>query len=122
MSVFINFSNHPSFRWSEEQLAAARSYGDIMDLPFPNVSPTASTEEVQELAEPVIQKIIEQKPAAVMCQGEFTLSVYVISQLVKQGILVLTACSERVVTEKTENGELVKTAAFHFVQFRPYVI
>ena len=34
-SVFVNFSNHPSFRWSAEQLSAAETYGRVIDEPFP---------------------------------------------------------------------------------------
>ena len=36
MGVFVNFSNHPSLRWSDEQLKVARQqYGEIIDVPFP---------------------------------------------------------------------------------------
>ena len=37
--MFINFSNHPSVRWSAEQTAAAIEFGDIVDVPFPDVLP-----------------------------------------------------------------------------------
>ncbi len=35
--VFVNFSNHPSSRWSKEQMAAAEKYGRVIDEPFPAV-------------------------------------------------------------------------------------
>lgn len=35
--MFINFSNHPSVRWSAEQTAAAMKFGDFVDVPFPDV-------------------------------------------------------------------------------------
>ena len=122
MARFINLSNHPSDKQSDNQLAAAREYGEILDLPFPNVLPEATTEEIKKLAEPIIRQILEEKPAAVMCQGEFSLSVYVISQLMQKGILVLTSCSARDVIETKVDGEYKKTATFRFVQFRPYVL
>ena len=33
--MFINHTNHSSKYWSDEQLVAARQYGDIIDMPFP---------------------------------------------------------------------------------------
>ena len=46
---FINLSNHPSAAWGADQLAAAAQYGTIVDVPFPNIDPTLSTEEVLRL-------------------------------------------------------------------------
>ena len=40
--MFINLTNHPSATWSEEQLKAARQYGEIVDLHFPIIEPTFS--------------------------------------------------------------------------------
>ena len=41
--MFINFSNHPSVRWSAEQTAAAMKFGDFVDVPFPDVPAGADT-------------------------------------------------------------------------------
>lgn len=35
--MFINFSNHPSKLWAEEERNAALQYGTIEDLVFPQV-------------------------------------------------------------------------------------
>lgn len=35
--MFINFSNHPSILWAEEERNAALKYGTIEDLAFPQV-------------------------------------------------------------------------------------
>ena len=33
--MFVNFSNHPSSLWSENQRKEAEKYGEIVDLKFP---------------------------------------------------------------------------------------
>ena len=35
--MFINFSNHPSKLWAEDEKNAAFQYGTIEDLAFPQV-------------------------------------------------------------------------------------
>lgn len=116
--TFINFTNHPSSLWDETQRQAAEAFGTIIDLPFPAVTPDLSSNEITELGDTVIKNILHYDPAAVLCQGEFTLAFYVASQLKKQGISVLAACSER--NTVTVGNE--KRSIFTFVQFREYVI
>ncbi len=119
--MFVNFSNHPSSKWSEAQAQAAAQWGEIVDYPFPNVTAKTSEEEIRSLADRVVCDIAALKPDAVMCQGEFTLTFSVVERLKEQGILTLAACSERVVEEHIgENGEYEKAAVFRFVRFREY--
>ena len=44
--MFINLSNHPHFRWLPEQLKAAECYGEVVDLPFPQIPPQMTGEEL----------------------------------------------------------------------------
>ena len=44
--MFVNFTNHPSGSWGAAQRRAAQVYGEILDLPFPDVPPTLSAAEV----------------------------------------------------------------------------
>ncbi|MBE5924768.1 MAG: hypothetical protein E7271_09970 [Lachnospiraceae bacterium] len=118
--MFINFSNHPSDRWDKSQLNAASKWGEIVDISFPNVDPAMSEQDIAGLATEYIEKILSYSPDAVMCQGEFTLSYTVISQLVKKGITVVAACSKRVVNEKLVDGVQQKEVIFSFEQFRQY--
>ena len=121
VGVFLNFSNHPSTGWSVEQREAAEKYGRIQDLPFPVVSADASEEDIQELADVYLKKIREYSPSAVMCQGEFTLSFAIVKELLKAGIMCVSACSERVVQERiAADGRAVKKSVFRFVKFREY--
>lgn len=115
-SVFINFTNHPSSRWIEKQKKEALKYGKIVDVEFPKVAASGDTNYILNLAEICVEKILQFHPAAVLCQGEFCLAYNVISKLKEKGILVLAACSERIVIE---NGNK-KEVTFVFEQFREY--
>ena len=119
--IFINYTNHPSAKWSAEQRAAAEVYGEIQDLQFPEVSPDMDMQEVAGLAEAETKKILAMKPKVVLCQGEFTLCFAVIERLLAAGIEVVAACSRRAVQELTDkDGTTRKQAEFRFVQFREY--
>ena len=121
MKNFINHTNHPSNRWSAEQIAAAEVFGEILDLPFPAVNPHATSEEVRELVALNLQKILELEPAAVLCQGEFNYTFEMTARLKSFGIKVLAATTERVSTEEIQpDGSTRLTSTFRFVRFREY--
>lgn len=114
--VFVNFSNHPSDKWSRPQTEEAEKYGKIVDFPFPVVNPEASEEEVHAMAEDLTKQIIAMNPAAVLAQGEYTLCYEVVGMLQKEGIPVLAACSER----KTYEQDGKRISFFDFVRYREY--
>ncbi len=122
MSTFINATNHPSAKWSQEQLKAAQGYGEVYDLPFPNVDPTASSEDVRRIAHGYAADIAGQagKGGTALVQGEGSLMYHTIRFLTEEyGVHCVVACSDRKVVESVnEKGETVKTATFCFVQFR----
>lgn len=119
-TVFINCSNHPSEKWSDGQKEAALKYGKITDIPFPPVSPGASEKEVDETAKELCKRIRTFRPAAVMCQGEYTLTYAVISKLRRAGIRVVAACTERQVVEEVIDGRTEKKSVFKFMGFREF--
>jgi hypothetical protein len=119
--MFINFTNHPSANWSPEQIAAADEYGEIIDIPFPEVDPDGDEGYITRLAERYAGGISLRKPKAVLCQGEMTLAFAVAGLLLSMNVTVLAACSKRVVKEAIgENGKAIKIAAFTFTRFRKY--
>lgn len=119
--MFINFTNHPSGLWSKAQLDAASTYGKIVDLPFPNVPPQFSEEEVQRMAAEYLDKILAMKPSAVLCQGEMTLTCLMAHRLLTAGIPALAACSERRTEEQVNpDGSTQKVSVFVFCRFRAY--
>lgn len=119
--MFINLTNHPSAGWSKEQLEAAQQYGEIADIPFPDIRPEASTEEVHQLAEGFIEQIKPKmtEPAVVHIMGEMTFTFYVVSRLKEMGIRCVASTTERVpLTIELPDGTIIKK--FKFVQFRDY--
>lgn len=119
--MFINLSNHPSEMWSEKQKTEAKKYGEICDIAFPGVRPEAKGEEINQLVESYIQKIMKYNQPIVMVQGEFVFTYRLVNKLKERGIKVVSACSERVVSESYEkDGTSRKESIFQFVQFREY--
>lgn len=115
--IFINFTNHRSDLWCAKQIDAAEKFGTIIDIPFPDVAPFYTEQEIEKLGEKYYNEIMSFDPAAVLCQGEFTLAVNVITRLKKSGVKVVAACSKRNVSESGGT----KVSVFDFVQFREYV-
>lgn len=119
--IFINHTNHPSGRWSSEQITASKVYGQIVDIPFPLVRADATTAEVRELVREHVEKIMTMEPAAVLCQGEFNYTFALVERLKSLGVKVLAATSERTVQEETmPDGSTQQVSTFRFVQFREY--
>ena len=119
--MFVNFTNHPSRLWSEKQREAAEKSGEIRDIPFPAVPPDWSIQQVAALAHEYAEQILNLHPDAVLCQGEMTMTYQVVSRLLKAGIPVFSACSDRSVEEiRLPDGSMQKTAHFVFVAFREY--
>lgn len=120
-NVFVNYTNHASAAWSKEQTAAAEAYGPIVDMPFPEIPPEWTAGEVETLARKTAGEILPMKPAAVLCQGEFTYTYCLVGLLKQAGCTVLAACSRRVVQEALDDkGVIHKNTQFRFVQFRAY--
>lgn len=125
--MFINYTNHTSEDWCEEQRKAAEEYGKIVDLEFPKISPYMGVEELYQKADQECERILQQigtekKGTAVLCQGECNLTYLMVQFLQKEHITVVSAVSERKATEKTENGVTKKESEFCFRGFRKYDI
>ncbi len=113
---FINLTNHSSKSWGRKQIEAAKRYGEIVDMPFPNVNPGWSRETVAELSKKMVSRILEDHPRAVLCQGEFCLVYQIVRALQENGVPVVAACSKRMVKEDGNQ----KSVTFEFEQFREY--
>lgn len=118
--MFINLSNHPSSEWSERQLAEAREYGDIIDIPFPAVSPWEDEAYIASLSADYLHDILSgYHPAQDVfhIMGEMCFSFSLVRKLQEKGFTCLASTSERIVTE-TSPGH--KEVCFHFIRFRNY--
>ena len=123
MGIFINLSNHPSRQWGEEQLAAARKFGKIVDMNFPPIDPQTSPEKIQNFAKSVFSLIRALGKPVVMVQGEFTFTYQLVRLLQEAGIRAVVSCSKRVSEEYVdEKGATVKVSSFRFEGFRDYYI
>ena len=121
MGVFINLSNHSSDKWGDAQLSVARTYGEIVDIPFPMISPAAGSDEIDALVREYLDKLSAFDIFAVMLQGEFVFTYRLVNALKSNGITVLSACSERKAVEHIDsNGRTQRESIFEFVQFREY--
>ncbi len=121
--MLINCSNHPAVHWKETQRSAAAEYGEIIDVPFPMIDPMWSEREIAQMADDYAEKIANMRPDAVLCQGESTFQFALTRRLLKKRIVVLAACSVRVVKEfqNRKNG-VGKETLFEFRGFRRYEI
>lgn len=116
--MFINLTNHPSEGWSDEQLAAAHKYGEIMDIHFPNIEPSFTSSMVNSLAENTIEVILTMgRDIVVHAMGEMTFTYAVVSRLKAMNIKCVASTTERN-TVITPDGK--KVSEFKFVQFREY--
>ena len=119
--MLVNFSNHPSFSWSAEQKSAAAVFGEVTDVPFPNVPAHADTGAVSVLADECCAHIYSLGADAVLVQGEMSLAFAVAGRLQRIGLTVLCACSERVCeTAFLDDGSTERRSVFRFVRFREY--
>lgn len=122
MRTFVNFSNHNSKGWSKSQIDEAEKYGTIIDVDFPRVPADADENAIRDLGNEYIEKICAFLPDAVMCQGEFTLTFYVVNELMKRDIVCVSACTERISKEQLmEDGAVNKIAEFKFAGFRKFI-
>ena len=119
-SLFINLSNHPSSQWGENQLAEAKKLGEIVDMEFPVVKPCATTIELDEMAQKLvddIRKLAGENNITVHVMGEMSLTYKVVQRLISWGIRCVCSTTQRIVTEDADGR---KVTEFHFEQFRDY--
>ncbi len=118
--ILINYSNHPSQEWYINQLEAAKEFGEIIDLPFPNISPSASEKDLKSVVNQSIQKITSMDKAnsiTVHIMGEMTFTFAVVTRLKELGIRCVASTTER---KTTYNDDGTKLSEFSFVRFREY--
>lgn len=121
--MFINLSNHPSKTWTEEQVQAASVWGEILDIEFPDIDPTADEDEIMVLAESYFNRILQINSQVgeilvVHLMGELTFCFALLSKLQQKGIKCVASTSRR---ETQDNLDGSKTIRFRFVRFREFL-
>ncbi len=121
--MLINLSNHPKSEWGEMQVnAAEKLWGEIVDVAFPRIDPTDSSDEVAALAECYFQKIRKMIPlpiehSAIHLMGELNFSYTLINLLISSGYKVVASTTVRI-ARTLPNGKTERD--FIFEQFREY--
>lgn len=118
--MLINLSNHPSAKWSAKQLQAAHQFGDIVDLPFPDVNPEADEQSVIALANSYASKVetlASEDEVTVHVMGEMNFIYSFVKRMRERGIACVASTTKRIVKE-LPNGQ--KESVFQFVKFRRY--
>lgn len=118
--LFLNLSNHPSDKWGEAQLDAARAYGKVVDMPFPEIDPGATTEEIYILAEEYAEEITSRYPdrdLTVHIMGEMTFCFRLVTLLHARGVRCVASTTQRKTSELADGK---KESIFEFQEFREY--
>lgn len=127
--IFINYSNHPSSKWSSEQLQAAKDLChkfnpeaevSIMDVPFPSINPSDSTGQLRTQAARQVrefEKLSLDHRVILHVMGEMCYTHNVVKLAEQAGICCVASTTERL---SVENPDGTKTVAFKFCQFRQY--
>ncbi len=117
---FINISNHPSSQWTDEQILAASEYGQIIDIPFPQITPGITSQEMDMLVDNTINTIQSLHPAAILVQGEYIFTYRLVRNLKLRNFHVYAAQSVRDVVEIHKPDGTYKDVHFHFSGFMEY--
>ena len=119
--MLINLTNHPSSRWSDKQKAAAEVYGEIVDMPFPEIREEGCEWYVSDLADQYLRKILnmpDASPFVVHLMGEQTFSYALIKRLRERGITCVASTTKRIVKEEVPGKK--SEVIFQFERFRTY--
>ena len=118
--ILVNLSNHPNSEWQEEQRKAAEQYGDITDMPFPQIAPDADDKQMNELVKQYIEQIkpyTSTHKVTVHIMGEMCFTYRLVRQLSKKGIKCICSTTFRIVRDEGNGKRYVE---FHFKKFRDY--
>lgn len=118
--MFINLSNHPSCKFTADQMTAAKTFGDIVDVPFPNVAPYATAMEVDAMAAQKVSEIIYQygTKCTIHVMGELTFCHSFVKYAKARNIRCISSTTERIAIDNPDGS---KTSVFKFATFRDYM-
>lgn len=119
--MFINISNHPFSSWEADQLKEAQRFGEVYDIPFPNIPSDWGTKDVSDMVYMYMDKITQLLPvpsgdSVVHVMGESVFTFLLVSLLVRNHYKVVASTTERVVTCEGNT----KISKFKFIRFRSY--
>lgn len=119
--MLLNLTNHNSTYWSEKQKEAAQSYGEIVDVPFPQIDESADEIYISNLADEYLHRILkltECQNVTVHLMGEQTFVYALLKRLRKNDIECVASTTKRIVN--TDSSGQKKEVVFQFERFRRY--
>ena len=116
--MLINCTNHPYEIWNEPQREGAKEYGEVVDIPFPEINPKSNSADIRKLVKEYAERIETKNPDAVLVAGEFTFVFMLVDKLLSDGVTVLSSCSSRITKEvMKDDGSNEKQSVFLFERF-----
>ncbi len=123
--ILINYTNHPSAKWSQDQMAAAlEKWGRIIDIPFPQVEPEWDEAEVAACFDAFMTEVTEKlaspglnvSAAEYLIMGEFRYTYYSVRSLLAMGHKVYAHAGKREV-EVVDNKSIYTFRFGRFVEY-----
>ncbi|MCX8081591.1 MAG: CRISPR-associated protein [Bacteroidia bacterium] len=124
--MLINFSNHPFSNWPQNQKELAlNTYGEVVDVLFPNINPDDDQDELLLLGKKYVSEIksLIQKHSenvAIHIMGELTFTYIMVALLQKENIDCVASTTRRITKEIKTDDKIIKTSEFQFIRFRKY--
>ncbi len=119
--MLINLTNHPYSQWCNKQREAARIYGDVVDVPFPEVDEKADEQYISILADRYLQQIFniaKNRDVTIHLMGELTFTFALLKRLQEYSIPCVASTSRRIVTDESAGRK--EEVIFLFERFRNY--
>lgn len=119
---FYNITNRPSNEWDKKQLEAAKEFGEIIDLPIPEVPATATERTIHSFAADMVgtmlaKKLTEDCVISALVKGEPTLVYSIVTGAKMEGI---QCYASSFAPYTVENSDGTKTVNYEFDHFRAY--
>lgn len=122
-TLFVNYSNHPSSKWPENQKTTAQQFGQIIDIGFPIVDEFADEDmiiqKVKEQIELIKKETNNNDPSSttIHIMGEMTFTYAMVNALSELGYTCVASTTKRIVEDLPDGTQKTK---FAFARFREY--
>ncbi|KAA0259936.1 MAG: hypothetical protein EDM75_07390 [Chlorobiota bacterium] len=123
--ILINYTNHPSAKWTGDQAAAAfEKWSSVIDIPFPQVEPEWNEADVTACFDLFLSEVqgrltslgVAESDAEFLIMGEFRYTFYAVRTLKERGHRVYAHAGKREV-EVVDNKSIYTFRFGRFVEY-----